>query len=390
MIEAACAATRRFGIHSATSRSGFGNNPATLAAERGAAEFFGTEDAFYFSSGYVGNHILIQAIADRCDFVLADESSHFCLFEAAKLLGRPTATFRHRDSDDLRQQLRQNAAMGRRPLVLTDGVFALSGRLAPLPDYVEALAEYPAATLLVDDAHGFGTLGDRGRGTLEHFDLWEPAVNAEVGAAGLAILVSGTLSKALGGYGGILPGSDQFLDRVRRSSHHFAGASAPMAAAAGTSATALAIVIREPELRAKLRERRAVALRLACDRLGGGRIAGADCRADHRRFRENASHSCRAASGGNPRSLFRLVCRFEPRGNVADRPVCHAYRYDDRSAARRIATSRIASTHSLPQRTKSAQAAARRSLCSALRRASHRLCDPFDPRRDRNAPVIGA
>ena len=106
VIEAACAATRRYGIHSATSRSGFGNNPPTLAVERLAAEFFGTEDAFYFASGYVGNHILVQALAPRCDAVAADASAHFCLDEAARLLGVPVVRFGHCDAEDLRRQLR--------------------------------------------------------------------------------------------------------------------------------------------------------------------------------------------------------------------------------------------------------------------------------------------
>ena len=65
--------------------------------ERLAAEFFATAGAFYFASGYAGNHILIQAVADRADVVLADESAHFCLAEASHLLGRPVERFRHRD-----------------------------------------------------------------------------------------------------------------------------------------------------------------------------------------------------------------------------------------------------------------------------------------------------
>ena len=250
VIEAACDAMRRYGVHSATSRSGFGTNPATLAVERAAAEFCGTEDAFYFVSGYVANHILVQALAERFDAVLLDESSHFSIREAARLTGHPVTPFRHRDPDALQHQLRLHAATGRRALVMTDGVFSLTGAVAPLDEYARVLNQQDLATLLVDDAHGLGTLGEHGRGSLEHFALEGPQANAVVSATGIGWYSCGTLSKALGGFGGLVAGSRVLVDRARSASHYFAGASAPPTAAAGASAAALAIVRREPHLRA--------------------------------------------------------------------------------------------------------------------------------------------
>ncbi len=252
VIQAACEALRRYGIHTSTSRSGYGNNSLTLEVERLAAEFFGTAGAFYFASGYAGNHILIQAVADRADVVLADESAHFCLAEASHLLGRPVESFRHRDPDALRQKLLGCARRGHRPLVLTDGVFSLTGAVAPLDQYVEALRDYGPATLLVDDAHGIGTIGRNGRGSLEHLGLWGEDVNADPGREGLGLYVCGTLSKAIGGFGGVLPGSLALLDRVRQTSHYYEGSSAPMSAAAGATAKALEIVLRQPQLRQRL------------------------------------------------------------------------------------------------------------------------------------------
>jgi 7-keto-8-aminopelargonate synthetase-like enzyme len=252
VIHAACEALRRYGIHTATSRSGYGNNPLTLEVERRSAEFFGAAGAFYFVSGYVGNHILIQAAADRAEVVLADESAHFCLTEASHLLGRPVETFCHRDPDDLRQKLLKRAGQGQRPLVLTDGVFSISGAVAPIDQYVELLREYGTATLLVDDAHGTGTIGHNGRGSLEYLGLWSEEVNADPARDGLGVYVCGTLSKAVGGFGGVLPGSLALLDRVRQTSHYYEGASAPMSAAAGATAKALEIVLREPQLRQRL------------------------------------------------------------------------------------------------------------------------------------------
>ncbi|MGO9109762.1 MAG: aminotransferase class I/II-fold pyridoxal phosphate-dependent enzyme [Thermoguttaceae bacterium] len=249
VIHAGCEALRGYGIHTSTSRSGYGNSPLTLDVERLAAEFFGTAGAFYFASGYAGNHILIQAVADRADVVLADESAHFCLAEASHLLGRPLFRFRHRDAEDLRQKLREHLSQRQKPLVLTDGVFSMTGAVAPLDRYVEALRDYGTATLVVDDAHGIGTIGRNGRGSLEHLGLWGENVNADPARDGVGLYVCGTLSKAIGGFGGILPGSLALLDRVRQTSHYYDGASAPMSAAAGATAKALEIVLRQPELR---------------------------------------------------------------------------------------------------------------------------------------------
>ncbi|RYD29757.1 MAG: pyridoxal phosphate-dependent aminotransferase family protein [Verrucomicrobiaceae bacterium] len=103
VVEAGCEALRKYGVHSATSRGRFGTNPPVLEVERRAAEFFGTEDAFYFGSGYAANHILVSATADRMEAVLLDESSHYCVQEAARLPGVPVIPFRHGDPDDLRR-----------------------------------------------------------------------------------------------------------------------------------------------------------------------------------------------------------------------------------------------------------------------------------------------
>ncbi len=254
VIEAGCAAMREYGVHAATSRSGFGSSAIVLDVERRAAEFFGTETSFYYASGYAGNHILVQALADRADLALIDESAHFSVEEASRLLGKPIIRFRHRDPDDLRRKLHEHVPHDQRPIVLTDGVFALSGALAPLDGYLEALREYETAALLVDDAHGFGSIGANGRGTLEHLGLWSGEVNGDPAAKRTAIFVCGTLSKAIGGYGGIIPGNRALFKCARRTSHYYEGASPPPAAAAGATAKALEIVASQPKLRDRLKQ----------------------------------------------------------------------------------------------------------------------------------------
>jgi 8-amino-7-oxononanoate synthase len=252
VIQAACDAVRHFGVHTSTSRTGFGNNPVTLEVEQRAAEFFGVEQAFYFSSGYVANHIVLQARAEEVDAVFVDEAAHYCLLEAAQLLGKRVTPFRHRDPTDLARCLRAQLRAGERPLVLTDGVFSVSGRLAPVPEYLAILASYHLTILHIDDAHGWGVLGENGRGTLDHFGLWGPRVNSEAVSDGAASAVSGTLAKAMGGFGGLIPGTSEFVRRVRAASHYFDGASAPSSADAGATAKAIEIVQRQPELRQQL------------------------------------------------------------------------------------------------------------------------------------------
>ena len=333
MIQAGCEALRRYGVHTSTSRSGYGNSPLTLEVERLAAEFFGTAGAFYFASGYTGNHILIQALAERADMLLIDESAHFCLAEASRLLGLPVERFRHRNPDDLRQKLRKRAAQGQRPLVLTDGIFAVSGALAPLDQYVDILRDWGTATLLVDDAHGIGTIGPLGRGSLEQFGLWSEAVNADPAREGLGIYVWGTLSKAIGGFGGVLPGSPALLDRVRQTSHYYEGASAPMSAAAGATAKALEIVLREPAASPATGPKcPAGPQRPAGVGPDGRRLADADHRPVDRQWREHAADPRRTSAGRDHRSLFRRVFRLWSGRQPSDCRLRHAHRGNARSA----------------------------------------------------------
>jgi 8-amino-7-oxononanoate synthase len=249
VIEAGCEALRKFGVHSATTRARFGTNPPVLAVERLAAQYFGTEDAFYFGSGYVANHILASALAPHVDVVLVDDGAHYCVQEAARLVGKGVTLFRHRDSADLAQQLGDS----RRVLVMADAVGPSSGSLAPVADYLRVLERCEYAGLLLDDAHGFGVLGQRGRGLLEELGRWD-RVNREPAAEGVGIFVGGTLAKALGGFGGIIPGTRDFLEQVRAASHYFDGASAPASPVAGATAKALEIVMKQPILRQLVRE----------------------------------------------------------------------------------------------------------------------------------------
>ncbi len=248
IIEAGCEALRRYGVHSATSRSRIGTIPPVLAVEQRAAEFFGTDDAFYFGSGYSSNHIMVSALARDADAVIVDEAAHYCVTEASNLSGLPVKVFRNRDATDLARQVEGL----RRPLVMIDGVSASTGQPAPVRDYLDVLQRCDNPALLLDDAHAFGVLGENGRGSLDEPGLWGH-VNTGSPIDGVRVYVCGTLAKAIGGFGGIIPGANGFIARARSESHYFDGASAPASAAAGSSARALEIVLREPQLRERLR-----------------------------------------------------------------------------------------------------------------------------------------
>ena len=147
--------------------------------------------------------ILAQALSDDFDAVFMDGSAHVAVADAAASVKKPVFLFRHRDPGHLERLLKARLRPGQRPLVLTDGVFPVYGRIAPVRDYAEALAPY-RGLLAVDDAHGAGVLGPNGRGVTEHFGLRPGAAH-----------VAGTLSKAFGGHGGFIVGGKRLIARVR-------------------------------------------------------------------------------------------------------------------------------------------------------------------------------
>lgn len=257
VIRATCTAVRQFGIGSATSRNRVGNTPPVLEVERRAAELFGTEDAFYFASGYMSPAVVLSMLRDQFDAVLIDELAHYCLEEAAAGLRCPVVPFAHRSADALAEKLVEVGTASHKVAVMTDGVFSALGRLSPVADYWDLLADHPGSMLLVDDAHGYGVLGEHGRGSLEHAGLWGDEVNSRWPGKDddrPALWTCGTLSKALGGFGGIVPGSADAISILKSDSPYAYAASAPAVPAAAASAEALRIVIEQPEVLQQLRQ----------------------------------------------------------------------------------------------------------------------------------------
>ncbi len=200
----------RYGLNVAASRKTTGNHALYGELETALARFAGAPAATLLSSGYITNLVAAQSLAGTYDAALIDERAHAALHDAAPMLGCPVSTFAHRDVNAAVRALARTRTRGR-VLLLTDGLFSHSGGIAPLQAYLRELPD--RVSLLVDDAHGFGILGKRGRGTLEF--LGEPP--------GPRMMQTITLSKAAGVYGGAILGTRELRERILASSRHFTG-----------------------------------------------------------------------------------------------------------------------------------------------------------------------
>ncbi|MDR1924896.1 MAG: pyridoxal phosphate-dependent aminotransferase family protein [Planctomycetaceae bacterium] len=257
VISATCEAVLRYGIGTGTVRTAF-TSPPVFQVERLVNKLLGTDRSFYTVSGYVANQILVESLEGTFDRIFIDESSHYSLFDAVKRIRgsrcRPI-TFSHGSPDDLREKLEGNLQIKEKPLVITDGVFSLLGTIAPISDYVGLLANYDGASLLVDDAHGFGVIGDKGLGTLEYFNINPASVNRTIQDSidnfnfcnentdeiATNIYQAFSLGKAVGGSGGIIAGSETFVQQLKDKTTVYHGASAPASPIAAATAMALSI-----------------------------------------------------------------------------------------------------------------------------------------------------
>ena len=218
--EAAIEAVRRYGVGAGASRFVSGNHPLLSELEARLARLKETEAACVFGSGYLANLGIIPALIGPGDLVLIDELAHACLWAGARLARAAVVPFRHADArhvDALLTELRQRHP---RALIATDGVFSMDGHIAPLRA-LGALAQRHDAWLMSDDAHGLGVVGG-GRGS----NFVEPTK---------VPLQMGTLSKALGAYGGYLCASAAVVELIRnraRTVIYSTGLPPAMAAAA--------------------------------------------------------------------------------------------------------------------------------------------------------------
>ena len=154
----------RYGLNVAASRMTTGNHPLFTRLEKALAGFFGAPAALLAGNGYATNLIVVQALRDGFSHILMDERAHLSQRDAVRFFAGPVLEFKHRDAPDLARQLRRLRGKSR-PLLLTDGLFARDGEIAPLAEYLKVL---PAnGMVLMDDAHAAGMIGATGQGTVD-------------------------------------------------------------------------------------------------------------------------------------------------------------------------------------------------------------------------------
>jgi 8-amino-7-oxononanoate synthase len=239
VTEAATTAVRKYGTGASASRLMSGNCDLYTELESKIAKVKETEAALVFGSGYLANIGTIPVLAGDGDLILSDALNHASLIDGCRLSHATKQIYRHCDIEHLESLLTQSTKFRRR-LIVTDGVFSMDGDIAPLPEICE-LADRYDAMVMVDDAHSFGVLGEKGGGTVEHFGLENRGV-----------IQMGTLSKAVGGLGGYVAGSADLINfLVNRARSFIFTTGLPPATLAGASA-ALDVIRSTPELRQRL------------------------------------------------------------------------------------------------------------------------------------------
>jgi glycine C-acetyltransferase len=263
VVAAAAEGLRRYGAGTASVRFICGKFSPHVALERELADFCGTEAALTYVSCWNANAALLDALCDRPAAIFSDRLNHASIIDGVRL-ARPAhkAVYEHADPGDLRRALAE-APPAERRLIVTDGVFSMEGDLAPLPELAEVAADHDA-TLIVDDSHGIGVIGETGRGALERFGL--------IGRDD--IVLTGTLGKALGGAaGGFVAGGAALCGVLeQRSRVQLFSNGLPPSVACGAR-RALAELRDRPELVARLRGNTA-AMRAAIAATGLEPLAG--------------------------------------------------------------------------------------------------------------------
>ena len=229
----------RYGAGSGASHLVSGHSRAHQEFEEALAEFMERPRALLFSGGYAANLGVISALLGRGDAVFQDRLNHASLLDGGLLSGARLQRFLHNDAASLEARLARSPA--RRKLVAVDGVFSMDGDEAPLAALAAVCARHDAL-LYVDDAHGFGVLGERGAGTLEKQGM---------GSAGVPLLMA-TLGKALGVAGAFVAGSEELIETLIQFARTYVYTTAMPPALAVAAAESLRIVREEPWRRAHL------------------------------------------------------------------------------------------------------------------------------------------
>ncbi len=234
VIEAAKEALLKYGTGCSGSRFLNGTLKLHLELEEKLAKFLNKEAVMTFSTGFQSNLGIISAIAGRNDYIVCDKENHASIYDACRLSYAKMVRYEHNDMEDLEKVL-SDIPENKGILIVTDGVFSMGGDICDLPQIVK-LAEKFGARVMVDDAHGLGVIGERGRGTAEYFNL-EDKVD----------IIMGTFSKSLASLGGYMAASQDVIDYVKHNSRPFIFSASIPPSNAAAALKALEIIEQEPQ-----------------------------------------------------------------------------------------------------------------------------------------------
>ncbi len=242
--EAAIAAIKKYGTGTAGSRFLNGTLDIHVELEHRLANFVNKEAALAFSTGFQSNLGAIPTVVGRNDTAIIDEQSHASIIDATRLSFGRILKYRHNDMESLEKVLKNldENNNGSLKLIVTDGLFSMEGDIAHVDKIVELARKYDAS-VMIDDAHGLGVLGENGTGTVNHFGL-----------DGEVEMIIGTFSKSLASIGGFIAGSKELINYLQHNARSLIFSASLRPSSAASVIAALDIIENEPEHVEKLWE----------------------------------------------------------------------------------------------------------------------------------------
>ncbi|TWV15051.1 aminotransferase class I/II-fold pyridoxal phosphate-dependent enzyme [Bacteroidaceae bacterium HV4-6-C5C] len=239
IIEAAKAATDKYGTGCAGSRFLNGTLDIHVELEKELAAFVGKEEALVYSTGFTVNEGVVSCLTDRNDYIICDDRDHASIVDGRRLSFSTCLKYKHNDMEALEKEL-QKCKPESVKLIVVDGVFSMEGDLANLPEIVRLKKKYNA-TIMVDEAHGLGVFGKQGRGVCDHFGVTEDID-----------LIMGTFSKSLASIGGFIAADKATINWLRHNSRSYIFSASNTPAATAAAREALHIIMNEPERQERL------------------------------------------------------------------------------------------------------------------------------------------
>ena len=232
--EAAKKAIDKYGTGCAGSRFLNGTLDIHIRLEERLAELVGKDGALCYSTGFQVNLGVVSVLTGRRDHVLLDELDHASIIEGSRLTFSKVLKFAHNNMNALESKLKKCAPESIK-LVVVDGIFSMEGDIVKLPELV-SLAEKYNATIMVDDAHSLGVLGENGSGTASHFGLTDKVD-----------LIMGTFSKSLASLGGFIAADKETINFIKHNSRTLIFSASMTPASAASVLAAIDIMVSEPE-----------------------------------------------------------------------------------------------------------------------------------------------